>query len=191
MKDRIRKLINSFFQMSDSSLQQLCDLVEEKYIVKGTQFIRKGKLNSCEYFVFEGVGKSYLLNPDNEEVTLGFYTDNTVLSPHTIRTEKGHSIVNFKALTELHIGEMDSGEFEKLMVDNLEIREFGNTVLRAELASKIQKEIALASLPAKERLLLFRQLFPALENLIPHPDIASYLGITPISLSRLRRELTS
>jgi CRP-like cAMP-binding protein len=55
---------------------------------------------------------------------------------------------------------------------------------------KVEKEIGLASLTAKERLLSFRQQFPMFENLISHPDIASYLGITNISLSRLRKELS-
>jgi hypothetical protein len=75
------------------------------------------------------------------------------------------------------------------MVQDLEIREFGNTVLRNELKKKVEKEIGLASLTAKERLIQFRKDYPFLENLIPHPYIASFLGITNVSLSRLRKEL--
>ena len=44
---------------------------------------------------------------------------------------------------------------------------------------------------AKERLIEFRNKYKILENLIPHTDIASYLGITNISLSRLRKDLMS
>ena len=84
---------------------------------------------------------------------------------------------------------MNAYEFEELMINNLEIRRFGNAVLRNELTRKVDKEIGLASLTAKERLLKFREQYPMLENLIPHTDIASYLGITNISLSRLRRDL--
>jgi CRP-like cAMP-binding protein len=75
------------------------------------------------------------------------------------------------------------------MIEVLEIRNFANTVLQNELLAKIDKEIGLASLSAKDRLLHFRNKYPLLENIIPHPDIASYLGITNISLSRLRRDL--
>jgi CRP-like cAMP-binding protein len=114
---------------------------------------------------------------------------NSILSPHTTRTIKGFSSLNFQALTDAKLAELDASEFESLMVENLEIREFGNTVLRQELGKKVDKEISLASLTAKERLLKFREQYPLLENLIPHNDIATYLGITNISLSRLRREL--
>ena len=79
--------------------------------------------------------------------------------------------------------------FRTILINNLEIRRFGNTVLRNELARKVDKEIGSASLSAKERLLKFREEYPLLENLIPHTHIASYLGITNISLSRLRSNL--
>jgi hypothetical protein len=75
------------------------------------------------------------------------------------------------------------------MIENLEIRFFANTVLRNELIRKVDKEIGLASLTAKERLLQFRAWYDSMENKVPHPMIASYLGITNISLSRLRRAL--
>jgi CRP-like cAMP-binding protein len=87
------------------------------------------------------------------------------------------------------MGLMDAQSFEELMVDNLEIRDFGNAVLRNELKRKVEKEIGMASLTARERLIKFREQYPLLENTIPHTSISTYLGITNISLSRLRNEL--
>ena len=83
---------------------------------------------------------------------------------------------------------IDATEFEKLMIEDVEIRDFGNSVLRNELMTKVKKEIALASLKGKDRLLLLRKNYPNTENLVSHSDIASYLGITTISLSRLRTQ---
>ena len=98
-------------------------------------------------------------------------------------------MINFQALTDVKLAYIDASVFEELMIKNLEIRFFGNTVLRNELMQKVNKEIGLASLTAKERLIKFREQYPAFENLISHSDIATYLGITNISLSRLRKEL--
>jgi len=156
---------------------------------KGETFIQKNRQNEKEYFVLTGICKSYLISPDGDEITVSFFTDSSVLTPYAIRTPKGISNQYFKALTDIELAVVNAKTFEQLMIDNTEIRNFANTVLQNELISKVGKEIGLASLSARERLIEFRKKYRLLENLIPHTDIASYLGITNISLSRLRKDL--
>lgn len=91
-------------------------------------------------------------------------------------------------MTNVEFATIDSSKFERLIIENAEIREFANTVLRKELSNKVDKEISLTSLTGKERLAKFRKSFHSLENLIPHTDIASYLGITNISLRNHREK---
>ena len=189
MKDTTRNIILSISPMSEASLKAIIGLVDIHGYQKNKIFIEKDKRNSYEYFVLEGVCRSFLLNPDGEEISISFFTDNSIISPYTTRTSNGLSNVNFQALTPLKVGAMNAEAFEELMVENLEIREFGNIVLRNELKQKVEKEIGMASLTAKERLLKFRQQYPLLENTVPHTTISTYLGITNISLSRLRNEL--
>ncbi|MFY0687470.1 MAG: Crp/Fnr family transcriptional regulator [Cyclobacteriaceae bacterium] len=185
----MREVIHATFPMSLASVRIIEDLVERVQVDKGMNFIEKGRHDNNEYFVLDGISRSYLLSPEGEKVTISFYTANMVLSPHTIRVQDGRSTLNFQALTPLELGVLDAKAFEQQMIENLEIREFGNTVLRNELKSKVTKEIGLASLTAKERLIAFRETYPGMENFVSHVDIASYLGITNISLSRLRKEL--
>lgn len=158
---------------------------------KGETIIQKNRQDGNEYFVLNGVCKSYLINPDGDEITLSFYLENSILSPHSIRTSKNISNQYFKALIDLELASLNAKGFENLMIENIEIRNFANSVLQNELISKVEKEIGLASLSARERLIEFRKKYKLLENLIPHTDIASYLGITNISLSRLRKDLTT
>ncbi len=185
----IKDIIQKINPMSDSSLGAIVDIVEYVEYKKDELFIRESKRDYKEYFVIEGVCRSFLLNPEGEEITISFFTDNTIISPYTTRTSNGLSNLNFQALTPLKLGVMNAAMFEQFMVENLEIREFGNRVLRNELKDKVEKEIGMASLSAKNRLLIFREQYPLLENLIPHTTISTYLGITNISLSRLRNEL--
>lgn len=189
MNENIKDIILRKIPMSSSSLEAIIDIVEYVEYQKNEIFITEGKRNSKEYFVLEGVCRSFLLNPEGEEITISFFTENTVLSPFITRTYDGLSNMNFQALTTLKLGIMDAGSFEQLMVENLEVREFGNIVLRNELKQKVEKEIGMASLTGKERLIKFREKYPLLENMIPHTAISTYLGITNISLSRLRNEL--
>ncbi len=185
----IKEIINSIYPISVNSINEIEDILEFKSVDKGDTFIKRNKRNTNEYFILEGICRSYLISPEGEEITLSFFTSNSILSPYSTRTKEGISQLNFQALTDVKLSSMNAFKFEELMINNLEIRRFGNTVLRNELTMKVDKEIGLASLTAKERLLKFREQYPMLENLIPHTDIASYLGITNISLSRLRRDL--
>lgn len=190
MEHNIKEIVNQIYPISDRSIQEIEKLLSYKHYEQGTVFIRKDQGNQLEYFLLAGICKSYLLSPEGEEVTLSFFTSKSILSPYTTRVNKQQSILNFRALTELDVATMDAAAFERRMIENIEIRNFGNAVLRKELAIKVDKEIGLAALTAKERLLAFRERYPLLENQIPHTDIASYLGITNVSLSRLRKDLS-
>lgn len=186
MKDKIGEIIRSVTNISSTSVQSIIDLSTVSTLEKGELISKVGRRNGMEYFVIDGICKSYLHNQDGDEVTLSFFMSGSVISPHTTRVRNESSLINLRALTPVVVAAVDAHAFEELMVHNLEIRHFGNTVLRNELMDKVEKEIGLASLTAKSRLEIMRRRYPNLENLIPHSDIASYLGITTISLSRIR-----
>ncbi|MCZ4410576.1 Crp/Fnr family transcriptional regulator [Cryomorphaceae bacterium 1068] len=189
IKERTRPLVNKVSPVSEGSLDLISDLIVVEVYEKGDVFIDRGKKNNKEYFVYEGVCRSFLLSPEGEEVTISYFLEGGVLSPNKTRTANQLSHLNFQALTKLTVASLNADKFEQLMINHIDIREFGNMVLQYELLGKVEKEIALASLNAKERLILFREKYHFLENLISHVDIASYLGITNISLSRLRKGL--
>jgi CRP-like cAMP-binding protein len=191
IKENTKSIINKFSSVSERSLDLVSKLIEIEVYEKGDVFIDKGKNNNSEYFVFEGICRSFLLNPDGEEVTISFFLDDGVLSPNKTRTANQISQLNFQALTKITLASFNADKFEQLMINHIDIREFGNMVLQNELLTKVEKEIGLASFTAKERLIFFREKYHFLENLISHVDIASYLGITNVSLSRLRKDLTS
>ncbi|MBK6399709.1 MAG: Crp/Fnr family transcriptional regulator [Bacteroidetes bacterium] len=181
--------MKNILPLSDSSFSELEKLFKEISFEKDEVFVKVGQRNNSEYIIVEGYCRSFLLNPEGEEITLSFYKTNSVLSPHIIRTKNNQSLFNLQALTKLHLIEFDSDQFLNLMIQNLEIRNFGNSILLNELIKKTEKEISLGSLSAKDRLINFRNEYSLLENLIPHSIIASYLGITNVSLSRLRKEI--
>lgn len=189
IKERTRPLVNKVSPVSEGSLDLMSDLIVVEVYEKGDMFIGRGKKNNMEYFVYEGICRSFLLSPEGEEVTISYFLEGGVLSPNKTRTANQISHLNFQALTKLTVASLNADKFEQLMINYIDIREFGNMVLQNELLSKVEKEIGLASLNAKERLILFRKKYHLLENQISHVDIASYLGITNISLSRLRKEL--
>jgi len=185
-----KDFFDDMFPLSEKSFAEWKNIFKFVSIDKDEVFIKVGKKNHSEYLVVNGFCRSFLVNPEGEEITISFFQKKYALSPHITRTKDQFSLLNFQALTELELIEFDADLFLALMIENMEIRTFGNTILLNELIKKTEKEIALASLTAKERLVKFRSEYSILENLVAHPIIASYLGITNVSLSRLRGEIT-
>lgn len=185
----LKETINKVYPISSKSVSEIEDNIELIELEKGQIFIYLDSQNDKEYFVLDGVCRSFLLNPEGDELTISFFTSNSVLSPQITRMNKNKSILNFQSLTASKLATIDADIFRNLMSKNTEIRDFANAVLRFELFKKIDKEIGFASYKAKKRLIEFRKDYPLLENQIPHSSIASYLGISNISLSRLRKDL--
>ena len=149
-----------------------------------------GKKNKLEYLLISGVLHRYNISDKGNIVTTGFYMSKSVITPHFARTNNGKNIFSLQTLTDAVIAEIPVKELDNLRYNNKEFHEFGQRILETELTQSFFKEVVYRSYNAKERLLILRQQFPNLENLIPHSIIASYLGITNVSFSRLRNELS-
>ena len=188
-KNVIEEIIRNYYTVSKNSMEALINFVEFQTLPSKTLFIKSGFKNDYDYFLLSGICRSYVVNQKGEDITISFFQDKTILTPNVARTFKNQSTLTFEALTDIEIGRFKAIELVKLMREISEMRNFANAVLQQELILKSKKELYNASLTAKERLKIFRQQFNSLENIIPHPIIASYLGITNISLSRLRAEL--
>ncbi|MFN7119869.1 MAG: Crp/Fnr family transcriptional regulator [Saprospiraceae bacterium] len=173
--------------LSHHAQQAIAALCQEVRITAGKVFVTLEQWDTHEYILMAGVVRSFLLSADGKDHTIAFFQGGTILSPHVSRTRAGRSLLNLEALTDVTVLQMDARQFESLIEKNLEVRAFANAVLQQELMQKVNREIQLASWSAKARLEQFRQDFEGLENLVPHPMIASYLGITNVSLSRLRK----
>ena len=146
--------------------------------------------NGFEYLLLKGVLHRFNVSDKGDVVTTGFYMPQAVITPHFARTYNGKSIFTLETLTEVLLSEIPVKTLDDLRSSNDEFRQFGQRILESELSKMFYLEVVNRSFSAKERLLLLRQNYQNLENLIPHNIIASYLGITNVSFSRLRSELS-
>ncbi|WP_339716129.1 Crp/Fnr family transcriptional regulator [uncultured Kriegella sp.] len=174
--------------LSLDARSDLARLGQEVFLEKGACLFSRNAFDDYEYILLKGIARTYLPNMEGTEITLSFFEEGMVLPPYVTRTNNQRSLLFCDAITDCRLVRLGATEFERLMIDNLEIRNFGNSVLRVELQNKVLKEIRMASWSAKERLQQFRKDFTMLENYVPHSMVASYLGITNVTLSRLRKE---
>lgn len=157
-----------------------------KRLVKGTYLTRQEQPQTDEFILLDGCLVSSICDQDGKEVSVGFYVGPCVVTPNIARTRDGVSLVSIVAKTDALLARIDSDRLSHRMISSEPIRNWANGVLRDALSRKVDREWCLAALKGAERLAWFRQAFPGYEDIFPHMLIASFLGITPVTMSRLR-----
>lgn len=190
MINTLEKALNDYHIQTASSIKLFTEKAVIREYHKDQIIFSEGKKSDYEYFLLKGVLHRYNISDKGESVTTGFYMATSVITPHHARTNNNKSIFTLEALTDSVIAEIPADEFELLRSTNNEFHLFGQTIIEGELSKIFFSEVVNRSYSARERLLNLRKVFPNLENLVPLTVIASYLGITNVSFSRLRAELT-
>lgn len=181
----------SFFTSSPNALDK--DSAREfaaawsvEYVKKGRRIATQGEPDLLEHIILDGRATSQITNPEGRAVCVGFHAGPCVVAPNVARTRNGTSLVSIDVIADALVAQMNSRALTELMLASEQIREWANGILQQELAFKADREWCLAALGGADRLAWFRKDFPHLEGLFGHYLIASFLGVTPVTLSRLR-----
>lgn len=183
------KIINDYSPVSSAAIEDMLYNGNVQLYKKNELIFSEKKFNAFEYFQLHGISHRFNMDTDNQVITTGIFADQQVITPHFARTKNSLSIFSLQALTECMVLKIPVGAFDELRFTNEQIRAFGQRVVEKEFIRSLNYEVLFRSYTAKDRLLFFRSHYPSLENLVPHIVIASFLGITPVSFSRLRNEL--
>lgn len=143
-----------------------------------------------EFILLEGIVRAFLSGAGGEDITINFYTAGQAITPTILRGINDKSIYNLEVISKsARILVFDNIRMENEMQHFPDLQQFGYRVIMHDSVRRVEREALLLKETARNKLLWFRQVFPGLENQIQHYYIASYLGITPTSLSRIRAEL--
>ncbi|MBT3143348.1 hypothetical protein KL867_20000 [Ruegeria litorea] len=157
-----------------------------EYVEKGLRIATQGEVNPMEHIILDGRATSQITDPEGRAVCVSFHAGPCVVAPNVARTRNGTSLVSIDVIEDALVAQMDSRALTELMLASEPIREWANGILQQELARKADREWCLAALGGADRLAWFRENFPRHEGLFGHYLIASFLGVTPVTLSRLR-----
>ncbi len=182
----LREAIGNTQPLSHICWSELEPLVYIKELDQNDYFSKAGELTQCLGFVFSGILRIYYLNDKGEEWNKHFLRKNDFVAS-SISPEK-KSITHIQALTKTTILCIPYLELTKLSNKYQEISAFIQKLTLNYLEQKQNREISLLSEKALNKYLIFKNIYPNLENKIQHYHIASYLGITPTQLSRLRKQ---
>ncbi len=188
MLKNIKNSFEKYVKLSSKSWEELKTILVKRSYKKGTLFCKEGQRYNNEIYVKAGVIRSYYSAFSGDEINIAFYQENDFSTPWFYRNFEGKSTLNFESLTDSILYEFNAEVFYKLMQEFNDLGNFGRIFVEKELKEKIYRELYLLTKSAEERYAYFNKKYPGLENKIAHYHIASYLGITPISLSRLRNK---
>jgi CRP-like cAMP-binding protein len=181
--------ISGLAPLSEEAWLDLKEILFISEIGEGDYLVKEGRNMVDEVFVLEGILRAFYDSFEGNEVNVAFFQEGSVLPPHYIRTRDNRSHLNIQALSRTVYAGFNAQDFTALRYKHDCLMKYGNAIVEKDLAYKNEREILLLTKTAEERYMAFREWYPQLENSVPQYHIASYLGITPVSLSRIRRKL--
>lgn len=183
------KIFRDFFQVKDQeALRQLYDKVECCRFPKGKIIIESGKISDHIYFNIDGVFRGFFTDYDGKEITDCIkYKYGDVISP---TSELGvMSPISIETLSDAQVLRLYVGDVKNLIENYPEITNLYLKLVIASANEHWELKIALCQYSAMERYLWFLQKYPGVIDRINNTYIASFLNITPVTLSRIRGQL--
>lgn len=184
MHNLLLEFISGYISLSKAEEEALIELDTFRSINKGTIILRDGEYSDKGYFVLKGCLRTFYLI-DGEEKTTAFYTEMQGLTPACVINKKP-SEYNISTVEDSIIT-VSTPDMEQDMFDKFPKFESLCRILSEELLAKNQLNLDefKTSSPEKRYLNLLENR-PDLIQRVPQYQLASFLGIKPQSLSRLR-----
>ena len=177
--------------LSEDTANQIAQQFEVKEILKGEKFIKTGRTANEYLFLQSGFIRSYLFDIEGNEITLNFYGPNEVVFEVASFFQRHPSQENFEAISDCSGWVLDYEKLNALFHALPEFREFGRAMLVKGFIAFKQRTISLINKTAEERYELLLQTKNEIFQHASLKHIASYLGVTDTSLSRIRKSYAS
>lgn len=188
MHEELRKFVNSFGILTEEEVSMIVDNANIQYFKKGAILLREGQVAKECFFVLKGLVREYYI-VDGEERSTNFFTELEPVNSFTSHTAKKPSR-HFLVCAEDCVLTVGNDSLEQEMCRRIPRLE---TIIKEEVekeTGKMQDDLAklLTSTPEELYLDLVENR-PDLLNRIPQHQIASYIGVKPETLSRIRKRL--
>ncbi|WP_234658704.1 Crp/Fnr family transcriptional regulator [Dyadobacter chenwenxiniae] len=188
----MKALINYLLQFGNLNPTQI-DLVKSKVVFKEIKkdeyFQEAGRIPREIIFLIDGIMRICYYNNKGEEITKYFMQENRFLADINSYNQEIPSTEYIQAVTDCSYFVLSKNAMRELSMTIIEWDNIISKITAKGLADKVNKISPMMSEDGKERYLSFLEKFPNLANRIPLSYLASYLGITQSSLSRIRRNI--
>jgi CRP-like cAMP-binding protein len=185
----IFKQVYQHFLLSEADIETI-KLCHEKVSFKKGEFLLKEDEIADEYYLLEkGLVRAFVLDFDNNETTTEFFCENEIVIVPSSLFQRMPSKENLQTLTDCTLWKIDFEKFQELFHSIEGMREWGRAWFTFQLFTMKQRSLGMITETAKNRYLKLMKDKPEILLNAPLKQIATFLGITDTSLSRIRKEI--
>lgn len=187
MEAFVQKFCEKYNLPVTASMQLLAKM--EKYSFrKGDCLVREGERNSNFYIISKGIWRGHYLN-DGTDISVWFASEGEAIFSTWGYVENTASLITIEAMCDSEVYGISKTDLETFYSASIELANFGRHIFEQQFLGIENWLINGGGPRAKERYLTLLEENPELLQYVPLKHIASYLWITPQSLSRIRGEL--
>jgi len=185
----ITYLRNTLPNISKESIQQYKSLTTPISFKKGEVIIEQGIVTNTTFIIKKGLAASFIRQPDGSNFIRSIYKQFELIGSlqSIIHLKKTNAV--YKALTDCDTFLIKNSEFKK--IKNIEFKELYLKTVENVYLNAENRIAELSAFNATKRYLKLRKDIPNIDNILPQYQIANYLNITPIQLSRIRKKIFS
>ncbi|MBP7738234.1 MAG: Crp/Fnr family transcriptional regulator [Spirochaetes bacterium] len=189
MKKEYEDIIKKRFPFEDGDLNKLLGIITIRNVPAGTILLREGEIASILHLVIKGCLRTYFVKDTGAEVTSQFFIESQVVASFESAVTRTPGNQYIEAIEDSTIAFIPMEELEKLFMNNATaIAGFNRFIMNRLIYYMNQHASFILDSPEQRYLKLLKE-FPGLASRLPQQYIASFLGITPVSLSRIRARL--
>jgi CRP-like cAMP-binding protein len=187
-----QKLFESVYEhplITKDELTQIMNAHEKVNFKKGNFILTENQIAN-EYFIIErGLMRSFVYDYDGEDITTNFFSENEILIEVSSLFQRIPTKENIQALTDCVCWKIEFQVFQQLFHSVDSFREWGRAWMSSSLFYFKQRSVSFLTDSATSRYFTLIKEKPQVLQFAPLKNIATYLGITDSSLSRIRKEI--
>jgi len=188
MYELILKNIAECITLSDEERDYFISLLKPKKLRRRQYIVQAGDPCKYECFINKGCLRQYYVDEVGQEHVIMFAEEGWWISDMFGLVTGNAALTNVEALEDSELLLVDKNAFDKLLIQYPVFERFFRIKLQRAFIAHQKRLIENMSLPADQRYCNFVERYPSFEQRLPLKQIASFLGITPESLSRIRSQ---
>ena len=188
-RESLINFILSIVEISKSDAQRIAESFHQAEINEKDFLLRENQISNDYLYLESGLMRTFLYDLEGEEVTIDFFIEDNVVFEVTSFFNRVRSEVYIQAITKCTGLRISYDRLNTLFHNEPAFRDFGRAILVKEFMASRKRNYGMINRTAKERYKNLMTTKPQILQHAPLKFVASYLGITDSTLSRLRRNL--